>query len=109
MAEQNKALKSMADRVVNGYKAVHRKEFQEAIELLEPLKPMLHQPEKPNVTFLVHLSMAQIGTKDIEGFLSTYEELQGYEPKNDEEKKLKERVDGAFEELMKTMADQSEN
>ncbi|WP_246056146.1 hypothetical protein [Alteribacter natronophilus] len=106
MAEQNKALKSMADRVVKGYKAVHSKDFEEAKELLEPLKPLLHQDDKPNVTFLVHLAMAQIGTAKVEDFLATYEELQQYEPKNEEEAKLKSRVDEAFEELMKTMAEE---
>ncbi|MBM7096248.1 MULTISPECIES: hypothetical protein [Alteribacter] len=107
MTEANKALKSMADRVVNGYKAVHRKDFQEAKELLEPLKPLLHQEDKPNVTFLVHLSMAQIGTQSVEDFLATYEELQQCEPKNEEEAKLKKRVDETFEELMKSLAEQA--
>ncbi|PYZ97448.1 hypothetical protein CR205_02290 [Alteribacter lacisalsi] len=107
MAEQNKALKSMAERVVKGYKAVHARDFQEAKELLEPLKPLLHQDDKPNVTFLVHLAMAQIGTASVEDFLATYEDIQKHEPKNEDEVKLKGRVDAAFEELMKSMAEKA--
>ncbi|SER94628.1 hypothetical protein [Salipaludibacillus aurantiacus] len=98
--QQSKAVKKMADRIVKGYEAVHSKNYQEAKELLEPLVPLFHQEEKPNVTLLCYTSIAQLGSKDIDSFLQTYEELKNYTPSKKGEKDLVKRVDEMFEELM---------
>ncbi|WP_416151267.1 hypothetical protein ACM26V_09960 [Salipaludibacillus sp. HK11] len=98
--EQPKAIRKMADRIVKGYEAIHQKNYQEAKELLEPLVPLFHQEEKPNVTLLSYVSIAQIATKDIDSFLSTYEELKKYNPVTDKEISLVKRVDEMFQELM---------
>ncbi|PYZ93527.1 hypothetical protein CR194_10180 [Salipaludibacillus keqinensis] len=101
--EQSIAIKKMADRIVKGYEAVHKKNYQEAKELLEPLVPLFHQEEKPNVTLLCYVSIAQIATRDIDAYLGTYEELKKHEPKTDKEAALVKRVDEMFEELMKAI------
>ncbi|WP_280769274.1 hypothetical protein [Salipaludibacillus daqingensis] len=98
--EQSKAIRKMADRIVKGYEAVHQKQYQEAKELLEPLLPLFHQEEKPNVTLLAYVSISQIATKDIDSFLQTYEELKKYDPESAKEAALVKRVDEMFEELM---------
>jgi hypothetical protein len=101
--EQSKAIRKMADRIVKGYEAVHQKNYQEGKELLEPLVPLFHQEDKPNVILLAYVSIAQIATKDIEVFLKTYEELKKYDSKTDKEAALINRVDEMFHELMGTI------
>lgn len=98
--EQSKAIRKMADRIVKGYEAIHQKNYQEAKELLEPLVPLFHQDEKPNVTLLAYVSIAQIATKDIDSFLKTYEELKKFESTSEKEAALVQRVDEMFHELM---------
>ncbi|MDQ0255419.1 aspartate-semialdehyde dehydrogenase [Evansella vedderi] len=100
MTQDNKAINKMAQRVIEGYEAVHNKDFQRAKQLLEPISPLLHQEDKPNITFLCYLAISQIGSKDIDPFLDTYEELQKYEIKNNKEQALKDRVEEMFHELM---------
>ncbi|ADU31175.1 hypothetical protein [Evansella cellulosilytica] len=102
---QNKAIKKMADRVVEGYEAIHQKNYGRAKQLLEPLRELLHQEDRPNITFLSYLAIAQIGTKDIENFLETFEELEKYDAKNVKEEKLKTRVAELFQELMESLGD----
>lgn len=101
--EQSKAIKKLADRIVKGYEMIHQKNYQEAKELLEPLVPLFHQEDKPNVTLLCYVSIAQIGTKDIDAFLKTYEELKKQSPKTKKEEALITRVDEMFHELMETI------
>ncbi|WP_078595293.1 hypothetical protein [Evansella clarkii] len=103
MPEKNKAVQKMAQRVLEGYDAVHKREYQNAKKLLEPLRNFLHQETKPNVIFLSYLAIAQIGSKDVDEFLNTYEELQKFEPKNEKEAAIKKRVDEMFEELMSSI------
>jgi len=103
LEEPSKAIRKMADRIVKGYEAIHEKNYQEAKELLEPLVPLFHQEEKPNVSLLAYVSIAQIATKDIEPFLKTYEELKKFDCKTDKESALVKRVDEMFEELMRTL------
>ncbi|MFA9555829.1 hypothetical protein ACERII_00780 [Evansella sp. AB-rgal1] len=105
MAEQNKAIHKMAQRVMDGYEAVHNKQYDKGKQLLEPLLSFLHQEEKPNVTLLCYVAISQIGSKDIDNFLKTFEELQKHEPKNNKEAALKERVEKMFEELMGSLSD----
>ncbi|UCZ51971.1 hypothetical protein LGQ02_14065 [Bacillus shivajii] len=107
MSERPKALEKMAKRVIEGYEAVHEKKYDKARETLEPIKPFLHQEEQPNVKFLSYLAIAQIGSKAIDDFLKTYEELQTFKGKNDQEEKLKARVDEMFVELMEAMNEKS--
>src|SRR5690554_222823 len=103
MTDKNKAVEKMAQRVLNGYEAVHDKNYSKAKQLLEPLSSFMHREDRPNLTFIAYLALAQIGSKDIEGFLSSYEELQRLLPKNDKEEQLKVRVDELFNELMDAM------
>ncbi|MBU9721804.1 MULTISPECIES: hypothetical protein [Bacillaceae] len=101
----NKAIQKMADRVVEGYNAIHDKDYQKAKKLLDPIAPLFHQEDRPNVTFLSYLAIAQVGSKDIDSFLQTYEELQKHEPKNNKEQSLKKRVEEMFQELMNSIQD----
>lgn len=105
METNNKGIKKMADRVLEGYEAVHQKKYARGKQLLEPIAPLIHQEERPNVTFLCYLAIAQIGSKDLEQFLTTFEEIQKYDGKNDKEKALKYRVEEMFHEMMKTLGD----
>ncbi|UTR15370.1 hypothetical protein MM221_01895 [Salipaludibacillus sp. LMS25] len=98
--KQSKAIRKMADRIVKGYQAVHEKNYQEAKELLEPLLPLFHHEEKPNITLLSYTCIAQIGSKDIDAFLKSYEELKTFKPVTEKETALVQRVDDMFEELM---------
>ncbi|WP_257009878.1 hypothetical protein [Evansella halocellulosilytica] len=107
MAERPKALEKMAKRVIEGYEAVHNKQYDEARETLEPILPFLHQEERPNVKFLSYLAIAQIGSKKIDEFLQTYEELQKFNGKNEKEERLKSRVDELFVELMESLNEKS--
>ncbi|MBU9713256.1 hypothetical protein [Evansella tamaricis] len=107
--EKNKGIQKMAERVVEGYNAIHDKDYQKGKKLLEPLAPLLHQAERPNVTFLCYLSIALIGSKDIDAFLSTYEELQRHKPNNKKELALKDRVDEMFHELMESLQSNNNN
>ncbi|MDG5789154.1 hypothetical protein QA612_16980 [Evansella sp. AB-P1] len=106
MKEENKAIEKMAKRVLDGYEAIHNKDFQKGKQLLEPLRSLLHQDDRPNVTFLAYLAISQIGSKDVDNFLNTYEELKRNKPKNDKEKALQTRVDEMFHELMEALKDQ---
>lgn len=105
--QQNPAMKKMADRMVNGYKAVHNREYEKGKEELEPLMPMFHSEDNPNVKLLAYVSIAQLGTKDIDAFLSTYEELNKCTPNKVEEQKLKQRVDDMFDTLMESLNDEN--
>lgn len=102
MTSNNKAINKMAQRVLEGYEAIHRKDYSRAKQLLEPISPLLHQEDKPNITFLCYLAIAQIGMKDIEAFLTTYEEIQKHGAKNNKEQALKDRVEEMFHELMRS-------
>lgn len=104
MSNKNKAVEKMAKRIVNGYHAVHEKNYVLAKQLLEPLKDIMHTTERPNLSFLAYLTMAQIGSKDIDNFLLTYEEMQNFSPKNEKERQLKARVDELFIELMEAVS-----
>ncbi|MCD8510198.1 MAG: hypothetical protein LRY73_10220 [Bacillus sp. (in: Bacteria)] len=95
----------MAERVLEGYDAVHNKNFGRGKQLLEPIAPLIHQEERPNLTFLCYLAMAQIGSQDIEQFLTTFEEIQKYDPKNSKEKALKDRVEEMFTEVVNTLGE----
>ena len=105
MAEKNKAVEKLAKRVLQGYEAVGNKDYTKAKQLLEPIRSFFHQEDRPNLTFLAYLAIAKIGSKDIEGFLSTYDELEKIAPKNKKEEKLKVREDELFNELMEAMND----
>lgn len=103
MSDQRKAVEKMANRVLRGYAAVHEKNYDKAKQLLQPLKDFMHAEDRPNVAFLAYLTIAQIGSKDIDNFLLTYEELQKFPPKNEKEEQLKKRVDDLFFELMEVL------
>ncbi|QKS71778.1 hypothetical protein FLK61_34455 [Paenalkalicoccus suaedae] len=107
--EQVQAMQQLAKRVVKGYKEVHNKNYSEARKYLEPLVSMLHSETKPNVKLLSYTAIAQIGDRDIEGFLATYEELKRFDAETEEQVKLKERVDEMFTELMTVLQDQEPN
>ena len=105
MAEKNKAVEKMAQRVLEGYDSIHNRDYHKGKKMLEPLKVFMHREERPNVTFLSYLAIAQIGCKDVENFLETYEELQKNPPANKKEEDIKTRVDEMFQELMETLND----
>lgn len=106
MSEQNKeAMTKLAKRVVEGYEEVHQKNYARAQQLLEPLVPMLHSETKPNIKLLAYSAIAQIGNKDVDHFLQTYEILKQQEPKTEQEETLVKRVDEMFETLMETLED----
>ncbi|CAM3829235.1 hypothetical protein [Alkalicoccus chagannorensis] len=105
MSGNEKAVNKLAQRVLDGYEAVHQKEYSRARQLLEPMVPMLHTENKPNAKLLCYTAIAQIGDKDAEAFLSTMEHLKPLTPKDNQEKKLIERVDEMFQELMETLED----
>ncbi|SDZ01269.1 hypothetical protein SAMN05421736_10578 [Evansella caseinilytica] len=105
MTAQNEAVKKMAQRVIRGYEMIHEKNYLKAKQLLEPIAPFLHQEDRPNITFLAYLAIGQIGSKDMDGFLQTYEELQKYKPGTKAETKLKNRVDDMFSEMLQSLAD----
>lgn len=98
--EQEKAMRKFAERMTAGYQAVHQRDYQEAIESLEPLVPLFHQEDNPNLKLLCYVAIAQIGAKKTERFLETCEELAKYPPSTEQEKALKKRVDEMFDELM---------
>lgn len=104
MSQENKeAMTKLAQRVVEGYEEVHQKNYARAQQLLEPLVPMLHSETKPNVKLLAYSAIAQIGNKDVEHFLQTYEVLKLQNAQTDQEKALVKRVDDMFETLMDTL------
>lgn len=103
--DQEKAMRKFAERMVKGYEAVHERDYQEALENLEPLVPLFHQEDKPNVKLLSYVAMAQLGAKKVDEFLSTCEELSKHEPKTKQEEQLKNRVDDMFDELMQVLND----
>ncbi|WP_181186285.1 hypothetical protein [Alkalicoccus urumqiensis] len=97
---QEKAMNKMAGRVLDGYSSVKEGEFSKARQLLEPMVPMLHREEKPNIQLLSYTAIAQIGDKDVEAFLNTCETLRPLTPQTKKEEALKQRVDDMFVELM---------
>jgi hypothetical protein len=103
LSQNKQAMNKMAQRVINGYEAVHNKDYAKAKQLLEPLVPMLHSESKPNIKLLSYTAIAQIGTKDIETFLETCEELKKFEPADAREEALVQRVDEMFVVLMDTL------
>lgn len=103
---QEKAMRKFAERMLKGYEAVHERDYQEALENLEPLVPLFHQEEKPNIKLLSYVAMAQLGARKVDEFLSTCEELAKYEPNTKQEEQLKKRVDEMFDELMQVLNDQ---
>ncbi|GEL06769.1 hypothetical protein [Salisediminibacterium halotolerans] len=105
--QQNEAMKKMANRMIKGFNAVHDRDYEKGKEELEPLMPMFHSEDSPNVKLLAYISIAQLGTKDIDAFLATYEELNKFDPEKEEDKKLKKRVDEMFETLMESLNDEN--
>lgn len=98
--DQEKAMRKFAERMKAGYQAVHQRNYQEALENLEPLVSLFHQEDKPNIKLLCYVAIAQIGAKKTERFLETCEELSKYPPSTEQEIALKQRVDEMFDELM---------
>ncbi|TVP86427.1 MAG: hypothetical protein EA344_03605 [Alkalicoccus sp.] len=103
MSQNKQAMNKLAQRVISGYEAVHAKDYAKAKQLLDPLVPMLHSETKPNIKLLSYSAIAQLGTKDVENFLETCEELKKYEPADDQEAALVQRVDDMFVMLMDTL------
>ncbi|SDN18753.1 hypothetical protein [Alkalicoccus daliensis] len=103
MSQNKEAMTKLAKRVVEGYEEVHNKNYARAQQLLEPLVPMLHSETKPNIKLLAYSAIAQIGAKDVDHFLQTYEMIKLQKPSTSQEKALIKRVDELFETLMETM------
>lgn len=103
MPQNKDAMTKLAKRVVEGYEEVHNKNYERAQQLLEPLVPMLHSETKPNIKLLAYSAIAQIGAKDIDHFLQTYEVIKLQEPETEQEKALVQRVEEMFETLMESM------
>ncbi|WP_246238155.1 hypothetical protein [Alkalicoccus luteus] len=109
MAENRQAMEKLARRVTDGYEAVHEKKYSRARQLLEPLVPMLHSESKPNVKLLAYTAIAQIGDRQVEPFLETYEELKAQTPEDEREQALVTRVDEMFTVLMESVAEEQDN
>ncbi|MFC4735328.1 hypothetical protein ACFO4L_01905 [Bacillus daqingensis] len=109
MAENRQAMEKLARRVTDGYEAVHEKNYARARQLLEPLVPMLHNESKPNVKLLAYTAIAQIGDRQVEAFLETYEQLKAQTPGDEREQALVTRVDDMFTVLMESVAEEENN
>lgn len=96
-------LKAFAQDMKEGYQLVKEKRDAEAKEKLRPFIELMRKSGAPHIRLFVSFSIAQIRTGDLEGFLETYQEVKDMTPKNREEEKLKEQLDGFFVNVMEEL------
>ncbi|MDT8859625.1 hypothetical protein N0O92_05210 [Alkalihalobacillus sp. MEB130] len=98
--EKTEKLKAFAQEMKEGFQLVKEKRDEEALKKLEPFVELMRRSEAPHIRLFSTYSIAQIRTGKLEGFLQTYAEVKEMEAKTEEEAKLKEQLDGFFNELM---------
>ncbi|GAE25267.1 hypothetical protein JCM9140_1249 [Halalkalibacter wakoensis JCM 9140] len=98
--EKTEKLKAFAKEMKEGFQLVKEKKDHEALKKLQPFVELMRRSGAPHIRLFATYSIAQIRTGELEGFLETYAEVKEMEAKSDEELKLKEQLDGFFNDLM---------
>ncbi|TWI57230.1 hypothetical protein [Halalkalibacter nanhaiisediminis] len=101
--DKSAKLKAFALEMKEGYQLVQEKRYEEAKVKLRPFIELMRQSGAPHIRLFVSYSISQIRTGEFEGFLQTYQEVQEMAPKNIEEEKLKEQLDGFFKNIMEEL------
>ena len=101
--DKSAKLKAFAQEMKEGYQLVKEKRDEEAKEKLRPFIELMRKSSAPHIRLFVSYSIAQVRTGEFEGFLQTYQEVKNMTAKNAEEEKLKEQLDGFFQNLMEEL------
>ncbi|MBB5174825.1 hypothetical protein [Texcoconibacillus texcoconensis] len=100
MEQSPENLRELAQKLTTGYKKVQEGNYEQGKEILEPLMPIFHRSDQPNMTLLVHYGFAQVGTGNVEGFLETYAEVKEISPANKREAQLKDQAKSLVNEVL---------
>ncbi|TSB46136.1 hypothetical protein [Alkalicoccobacillus porphyridii] len=96
-------LKALGEEMKKGIELIRDKKDQEGLEKLQPFAELMRSGNARQMRVFVNIGLAQLRLQDIEGFLQTYEEVQGIPIKSEKDQTLRNEMDEWFKLLMERL------